>query len=111
MPPVDDLYRQVGLRIATERKARGMTQEQLAEAADLNASYLARIEAGARRATVKTLHQIALALETPIAHLFEPDAGASPNGLPSRLRAALAGLSRRDLELLARVARRFERSD
>lgn len=108
MSAVADLYRSVGLRIATERKARGMTQEQLAEVAELNASYVARIEAGARKATLETLLRISSALETPIAHLFEPSSTASE--LPMRLRSALEGLSRRDLDLLARVAQRFERS-
>lgn len=106
---MDELYRRVGRRIASERKARGFTQEQLAEAAEVNASYLARIEAGARKATIETLLRIASALETPMAQLFEdPEA---PPSLPARLRLALEGLSRPDLDLLARVAQRFERSE
>ena len=108
MPDVEALYRQIGRRIAEARKTHGLTQERLAELVELNASYLARIEAGARKATVETLLKISGALHMPISALFAEE-GESADG-STKLRGALDGLSRRDLELLGRVARRFERS-
>jgi transcriptional regulator with XRE-family HTH domain len=104
MPSGDDLYRHLGRRIAELRRARGWSQEALAERVDRNASYLARIESGARRATLDTLQAIAQELGEPIGALFPTP---EPTSLPSDLLAALRGLSLSDLQLLAGVARRF----
>lgn len=109
MDEVDALYRDVGLRIAQERKTKGWTQERLAEEVDLNASYLARIEAGARKATVETLLRIADALDLSLAFLFSSEDSAEVT-IPAQLSAALKGLTAGDLRILAQVAARFERS-
>jgi transcriptional regulator with XRE-family HTH domain len=46
-----------------------MTQEQLAEAADLHWTYISGIERGVRNVTIVNLHQIALALKVRIRDL------------------------------------------
>ena len=99
------IYRIVGARIAAVRRARGWSQERLAEAAGIETSYVARIEAGTRRATLDKVVALADALGIPIARLFAPE-GASPvvEHLPAALAAALTRLSYPDLELLASIA-------
>ena len=106
MEDVDAVYRELGGRIAALRKAKGLTQERLAEQVDLNASYLARIEAGARRATLETLLRIAGALGTRIGDFFAPE---GDDGVPRELRASLRGLTHDDILLLAQIAARFAR--
>jgi len=100
------IYEEIGDRIAALRRVSGWSQEQLAERVDLNASYLARIEGGARKATIDTLGAIASALGVSINALLPHD---EPTSLPSELIHACRGLSDDDLLVLAKVARRFAR--
>jgi transcriptional regulator with XRE-family HTH domain len=59
----------VGEAIRRERLARGMTQAQLAEDADLASNHLARIERGEVGATFFVVHRIARALGVDVAAL------------------------------------------
>lgn len=54
-----------GKAIKTVRAARGLTQEQLAEATDRDTSFISRIESGAREPSVTSLREIARALGVP----------------------------------------------
>lgn len=106
MATAREVYEHVGRRVAEIRRSRGLTQEQLAERADVSAGYLARIESGTKRATVDTLNAIAVALGEPLGALFPSD---EPAALPRELVAVLRRLDRDDLALLARVGGRFVR--
>ena len=107
MPSVQEVYDHIGRRIAELRRARGLTQEQLAERVSRNVSYLARVEAGAKHATIDTLNAIAEALGEPLGALFpRPNLGE----VPPELVAAARGLSDEDVALLVRVATRFPRA-
>ncbi|WP_340400453.1 helix-turn-helix transcriptional regulator [Paenibacillus sp. FSL H8-0079] len=53
----------VGNRIRALRKQRGWTQEQLAEKANLNYSYLSSLERGGRNMSLESLGKIIEALE------------------------------------------------
>ena len=50
---------QIGERIRTVRKRRGMTQEQLAEAANLSVPYISHLERGFKRPSLETLVRLA----------------------------------------------------
>lgn len=65
--------RQVGNRLRTLRKARGLSQEQLAWKADLELSQISRIERGVISAGLSQLFTIAEALEIPVKELFDFD--------------------------------------
>ena len=52
----------IGLRILALRKLKGMTQEQLAQAAGLQRTHLGRIEAGKYNVAFTTIQAIAEAL-------------------------------------------------
>ncbi|MCX4029754.1 helix-turn-helix transcriptional regulator [Endozoicomonas sp. SM1973] len=45
------------------RKQRGMTQEALAEAANISPEYVSRIERGINKPSLKTLYDLSMALE------------------------------------------------
>jgi DNA-binding XRE family transcriptional regulator len=60
----------VGTEIVKARKARGMTQAELARAARLLRPNLARIEAGKHRPTMDTLEKLAGALKVPVVDLI-----------------------------------------
>lgn len=60
----------IGARIREERRARGMTQEQLAEAAELTVGYIGQLESGKKRARLDTLARVADALGVHLAQLL-----------------------------------------
>jgi transcriptional regulator with XRE-family HTH domain len=61
--------------VARCRYRRGMTQEQLAEAAGLSVSAVKAIERGARTGRMAALHRLARALGVTTSDLFRPAAG------------------------------------
>ena len=59
-------FRLLGLKVAYYRKAKNMTQEQLAEKLGTSTSYIGLIESKTYKPiSLKTLFRIANALETP----------------------------------------------
>jgi transcriptional regulator with XRE-family HTH domain len=62
---------QLGLNIRVYRTRRQLTQEGLAEAADLHPTYVSEIERGRRNISVETLFKIAKALNCSAAELLE----------------------------------------
>ena len=66
-----DVYlKQAGKRIRQARKARDMSQESLALAADLDRSYIGGVERGERNIAVVNLGKIASALDMPMNELL-----------------------------------------
>lgn len=61
---MDELSLAIGTNIRRLRRARGLTQEQLAERAEVGRHFLSDIETGRRRASVHTLVRLTQALET-----------------------------------------------
>ncbi len=70
--PKDPYLVEIGENIAIARQTKGMTRQQLAEAADLTALSTTLIEAGMRNMSINTLRKIAEALKTTPAALL-PD--------------------------------------
>lgn len=57
---------QIGLRIKLERTKQNLTQEQLAEMADISSSYLSVIERGKQSISLDYTNRIAEALKIPV---------------------------------------------
>lgn len=62
----------IGANVRRERVRLEMTQEMLAERADLDLRFLQRLERGKSNLSVRTLCSLAAALQLPPAQLFEP---------------------------------------
>ena len=60
----------LGSRIRDRRKALSWTQEELADQAGLDRSYIGGVERGGRNLTFTVLRQIARALDCPVAQLM-----------------------------------------
>ncbi len=60
----------LGLRIRELRKKQGLSQEELAQQAGLDYSYLNEIEAGKRNPSVKRVAKIARVLGVSLPELF-----------------------------------------
>ena len=75
-------YHRIGKRIQIRRKQCGYTQERLAEAANLSASYLSHIERGSKKTSLESLSRLATALDTSVDWLLT---GGSPLGKGSSI--------------------------
>jgi len=67
-----DMRKLVGDNCARLRKAKGWTQEQLAERSGLTQQYLSDLERGKRNPTIVTIYEIAQALEASHLELVTP---------------------------------------
>lgn len=74
----DVMRRSMKTNIREIRESLGMTQIDLAAAADLPQSTISKVESGGGNPTVETLDKIARALNTPIPRLFSADADPTP---------------------------------
>ncbi len=63
--------KKVGLNIRQARKGKGMSQESLALAADLDRSYIGGVERGERNISIINLKKIADALKIPVSQLLK----------------------------------------
>lgn len=66
-----DTVQKLGLKIRIERQKQKISQEKLAELANLNRNFVGMIERGETNVTVKNLENIANALNIPIQELFD----------------------------------------
>jgi len=70
MNPTSRLLVQIGRKVRDLRLARGLTQEALAEKAELHAVYVGEIERGEANVSVGVLERIAKALGVRVVALF-----------------------------------------
>jgi XRE family transcriptional regulator, regulator of sulfur utilization len=63
----------VGANVKRIRKDKAITQEELAEAADMLPSYLSAVENGMKNVTVVTIDRLARALDVPMAELLKAE--------------------------------------
>ena len=95
-----DLKKRFGRLVAAARHRKGITQHQLAEAADLSADMIARIEVGKTGARFPSIERIAAALDIDPGELFIPTEIKTDRPVRGKLAdvsSRLAGLSDRDL--------------
>jgi transcriptional regulator with XRE-family HTH domain len=67
-----DLVQLLGSNVRKARKAKGMSQEELALEADMKRSYVSDLERGTRNPTVRALGRLALALDLEPGDLLKP---------------------------------------
>lgn len=61
----------IGKRIQELRRSQGLSQEQIAEKADISPNYLSRIECGKENPTLDMLIKLAHALEVELWEMFD----------------------------------------
>lgn len=66
-----DVKREFGMVVKTRRTRLGMSQEELAERADLHRTYVTDIERGTRNLTLESIHKLSMALGATISELFQ----------------------------------------
>ena len=68
-----DMRMLVGRNFARLRRAKGLTQEDVAARTGLSQQYLSGLERGKRNPTVITLYELAQALEVKPVELIDPE--------------------------------------
>ena len=71
MPAIDPALRKFGDNVHTRRKAQALSQEKLAERADLDRTYISGIERGVRNLSILSVVRLAKALKTSTTKLCE----------------------------------------
>lgn len=65
-----DIRTKIGLRIKELRKAKGLSQEQLALKAEIDRTYMASVENGKRNIAIVNIEKIIVALDTTFKDFF-----------------------------------------
>jgi transcriptional regulator with XRE-family HTH domain len=68
MKDINDVF---GKNVRLQRTKRKISQEKLAELADLHRTYIGAIERGERNVSLRNVQKIAFALDVPIIVLFD----------------------------------------
>ena len=68
---MSDIAKIVGMRIRKYRKELGMSQEQLAEKANMHNNYIGQLERGEKNATLESIEKVAIALDISLEELLE----------------------------------------
>lgn len=66
-----DVKQKFGLRIKQLRKLKGLSQEKLANLAEIDRTYLPTIEKGERNVSIIVIEKLAIALGVNIKDLFD----------------------------------------
>lgn len=66
-----DLEKRFGAKLAYVRKSKKLSQMKLAELVDMNFNYIGQIERGEANVTIKTMKNLANALDIEVGDLFE----------------------------------------
>lgn len=69
----EDYFERLGRRLQEMRSARGWKQQQLAEKAGLDRTYISGLEHGKQNPTIGALLRLARALEVPLDRLVSPE--------------------------------------
>lgn len=67
----DQFMKNLGFKVASIRKTKGITQEQLASETGLDRVAIAYIETGKRKPKVTSIYRIALGLDVEPSELFK----------------------------------------
>ncbi len=70
-PSETKLLKQFGHNVRAERQKIGLSQEELADKADLDRSYVGGVERGERNISLVNIVKLARAIGIPAAHLFK----------------------------------------
>lgn len=98
-------YHRMGKRIYELRKRRGYTQEALAEAADLSASYLSHIERATKKASLGALVRLAAVLETSVDWLLNGTETSGQNAFLPETQELLEDCAAQERRILFETAK------
>ena len=107
--PLD--YSIIGQRLKKARKAKKMTQEELAEKLDVSIAFLSRIERGNSQVNLKRLVQICEILEVSPGEILNGVSSKSSQYLDSEFASLLKDCSSEQQKLIYDIARVVARKE
>lgn len=103
---IDLNYKLVGQRLRAVRKERGLTQEQLAELAEISPQHCSGIETGSAKVSLPALVKISNALNTSMDELLlDSISAATKPGLMREVEAVFADASADEIYLMLAQAK------
>lgn len=106
MKPIRKL---LGERIREFRKAKGFTQEQLAEMVGVEPRHISRIEGGYNSPSIERLAKISDALEVPIKDLFDYMHLNDSEDRLKDIESAVSGMSEEYQKIVYKIVHAFEK--
>ncbi|MFF2091987.1 MULTISPECIES: helix-turn-helix domain-containing protein [Paenibacillus] len=100
----------IGENIRNLRKERGLSQEQLALRAEINASYMGQVERGEKSPTVEVLGKIAGALNCPlelIVNSVPPKAMEAGSSYADKIAHQMNGLTLKEQEAVYKLVKQL----
>lgn len=108
---MDNTLKTIGRRIRGLRRQLDMTQEELAEKADLSLKYIGELERGRGNPTITALERIAAALGTSLSLPFDVDHGRmNTDDLRRQIDLMLDDANGDELEMIYRITHIMIRS-
>jgi len=96
-------YKLIGARVKRARKARGITQEVLAERLNVSIGYVSQVERGITKISLDLLGAISTVLECDVASLISETAIHSDIYMESELIREIRNLDERKRQYIMRV--------
>lgn len=110
---MSQITKEFGERLRALRLAAGLTQEKLAERADVHATYVGQLERGEKNATIESVCRLARALGADPAAFFVHLPGAAAESSPAaeayQLLQSCTAAEQRELLQLLKDLLRFKR--
>lgn len=100
----------LGKKIKHERQLQGITQEQLAEKADISVNFMSLIEGG-RNMSVETLVNIASALGVTVDYLLSDVLNLGPDEITTQICNTLSGLSLAEKQYFLNIIKQYKNLD
>lgn len=93
-------YVKLGEKIKKERMRNRLTQEMLAELADITSSYVGQIERGERKVTLSKLVRIANVLNVSVDYLLSDTAELTEDNLQAEIKNAMNNMEEKDKHMI-----------
>ena len=101
----------IGENIRQLRRTKGLSQEQLALRAEINASYMGQVERGEKNPTIDVLSKISIALQTPLEQIVNIDSSIldtdDDKGFANKIAHQITGLSLKEQEAVYKFVKQL----
>lgn len=104
---MDEWVIQIGENIRAQRKRSHLTQEHLAELADVDPSYIGQIERGLQVPSLKILWKLSVSLRISLSQLLKIESSTNLESLLEEIAHLINDLSPQQQEKLIQVIRIF----
>ena len=103
-------YEVIGLNIREHRKNCGLSQELLAEMAEISTAHMSHIETGNTKLSLPALFSISRALECSLDELINPTKEFDPEDRANFLRILLSDCSKQEAAILIEIIKNAKKA-